>query len=142
MVASTIFGVIRGRVADRQLFWIAVLGSIAGNVGIALWHGGIGPAAIAAALTGIGIGFSFPIIFKAALARVDQQLHAHSIGLVTTASYFGAFSGPILLGPVMRTFGADIVFALCAIAWLVVGGFTLWRMGSAFDRERSAFQSA
>lgn len=134
MVGSTSYALIRGRVSDRRLLWIAIVASVGGYCGIALWHGGVLPAALAAAATGIGIGFSMPLVIRAAFARVEPHLHGHSIGLVTTASYLGAFAGPMLLGPLMRLIGGQALFLLCAAAWLVIAPIVVIRL----DGRRAA----
>lgn len=121
MVGSTVFGLAREQVGDKLLLLASSAASAAGFAGLAIWHGGPLYAGLSTIAIGIGIGFAFPMVFRAAFGRVPPQLHGYSMGLVTTASFLGAFAGPMTLGPVMRLLGAQTTFFCIAFAWAAIG---------------------
>ncbi len=121
MLTSLGYGWARGRIADRWFILAATLASAAGYVGLALWERGLASITLAAMATGVGIGFTFPIVIRSAFRRTAPALHGFSMGLLNTAVFFGAFASPLLLGAFERRFGAEALFFMCGAAWLVVG---------------------
>ncbi len=128
MLAALFYSMMRGRVDDRWMVLAAIMISACGFTGLALWQGGLFSVTAAASAIGVGVGFSMPMVFRAAFQRTPASLHGHSIGLLNFATFTGAFISPLVLGPIMRAAGAQSLFLLCAAAWIVGGLIAFWQI--------------
>lgn len=129
MLSSIAYALIRGRLADRWILIIATSASVLGFAGMAIWVSGISSITAASAAVGIGAGLSFPIVIRASFRQVRPALHGYSIGLLNTGVFSGVFASPFLFGPLQRAAGAPVMFGVCAVVWLVLGGIAASRQG-------------
>jgi len=119
--ASTLYAFNRGRIGDQALIAVAIVAAAVGFAGFALWRGGLAPAAMSAGAMGTAVGIAAPMSIRTMLRKVPSDLHGYSMGLMTTAFFFGGFISPLVLGRAYQNYGASAVFAACAAA-SVIGG--------------------
>lgn len=78
-------------------------------------------------LIGFGFGVSYPILMGMSIERVDAAERATAMGLHQSVYAVGMFAGPWLCGILAARLGLQQMFAVTAVATLIIGvAGTLW----------------
>jgi MFS family permease len=78
-------------------------------------------------LVGIGYGVCYPILMGMSIERVDGAERATAMGVHQSVYALGMFAGPWLSGIIAAKIGIEPMFAVTAVATLIIGVLgTLW----------------
>lgn len=114
---------------DRRLLIIAITGcgAAAGLLGIAASGLGIWPLLISAALLGGTINPLYPLLIAHANDYLDPEDYASASGGMLFLNGLGAIGGPVVVGALMQSYGAEAFFGFLAVMSSLMCIYALWR---------------
>ncbi|MEM7337820.1 MAG: MFS transporter [Actinomycetota bacterium] len=102
-----------------------------GAIGALLLAPRVVPTHAVAAIVAFAAGWSWPALFNYAVVRTNPDGAAQATGVTQTGVYIGVFTGPILMGLLVESWGYELGWTVIATSMLV-GATIMWRIAPEF----------
>lgn len=129
-----------GAAADRRPDMVPVRVAAAflavGSIGAAILGVRAEWAQIVGALVAFGCGWAWPALFNYGIVRTNPGAASTATGITQTGVYVGVFSGPVVMGLLVDTWGYGAGWSTIAVS-MAIGAVIMWTVGPNFQPARS-----
>ena len=126
ILLRVLFGSLPDRIGPKRVLYPAI-GSLSIGMLVLASSSSSTDLAVAGFFCGIGIGFSYPIIFGMIISRAPVTGRGSATSVFTALNDVGVFVGGPILGVIVTSFGYPSMFRFAVVTLVIVTlGFAFW----------------